>query len=56
MSLVDQVYFKNPDEKVAKVLKDAGSEVVKFVRFAVGEGIEKREEDFAEEVAKAAQV
>lgn len=56
VSLVDQVYFKNPDEKVAKVLKDAGSEVVKFVRFAVGEGIEKREEDFAEEVAKAAQV
>lgn len=56
VSLVDQVYFKNPDEKVAKVLKDAGSEVVKFERFAVGEGIEKREEDFAEEVAKAAQV
>ncbi len=56
VSLVDQVYFKNPDDKVAKVLKDAGAKVVKFARFAVGEGIEKREEDFAEEVAKAAQV
>lgn len=56
VSLVDQPFFKNPDEKVAQILKNEGSSVVKFVRFAVGEGIEKREEDFAEEVAKASKV
>lgn len=52
MSLVDQEFFKNPDMKVAQVLKDAKTEVIEFVRYAVGEGIEKREENFAEEVAR----
>ena len=56
VSLVDQVYFKNPDLKVAQFLKEENADVLKFVRFAVGEGIEKREEDFAEEVAKASKV
>ncbi|MFV0479133.1 MAG: translation elongation factor Ts [Anaerorhabdus sp.] len=52
MCLVDQIFFKNPSEKVAAVLKAANTEVASFVRFAVGEGIEKKEENFAEEVAK----
>ncbi|QIK69972.1 elongation factor Ts [Erysipelothrix sp. HDW6C] len=56
ISLVDQIFFKDGKAKVAQVLKDAGTEVVRFVRYAVGEGIEKREEDFAAEVAKASQV
>jgi len=37
--------------KVAKLLKDAGADVVSFIRLEVGEGIEKVEEDFAAEVA-----
>lgn len=55
MCLVDQLFFKNPDQKVAQVLKEANTSVVVFVRYAVGEGLEKREENFAEEVAKAIQ-
>lgn len=50
VSLIDQVYFKNPDMKVAQYLKEANAEVALFVRYVVGEGIEKREENFAEEV------
>lgn len=49
-SLVDQIYFKDQDKKVANVLKEANAEVTYFVRYAVGEGIEKKEENFAEEV------
>ncbi len=49
-SLVDQIYFKDQDKKVANVLKEASAEVTYFVRYAVGEGIEKKEENFAEEV------
>lgn len=48
--LVDQIFFKDQDKKVSAVLKEANSEVVHFVRYAVGEGIEKKEENFAEEV------
>lgn len=56
ISLIDQIYFKDGKAKVSQILKDAGTDVVTFVRYAVGEGIEKREEDFAAEVAKASQV
>lgn len=49
--LVDQIFFKNPDFKVGKYVEQADSSVVTFVRYVVGEGIEKREENFAEEVA-----
>ncbi|HAO62114.1 MAG: translation elongation factor Ts [Firmicutes bacterium GWF2_51_9] len=49
-SLVDQIYFKNQDMKVAEVLKQEKAEVFSFVRYAVGEGIEKKEDNFAEEV------
>lgn len=56
ISLVDQIFFKDGKAKVAQIVKDAGASVVTFVRYAVGEGIEKREEDFAAEVAKASQI
>ncbi len=50
-SLVGQAYVKNPELTVAQLVKEAGGEVSSFVRFEVGEGIEKVEEDFAAEVA-----
>ncbi|NLC65247.1 MAG: elongation factor Ts [Erysipelothrix sp.] len=56
VSLMDQIFWKDGKSKVSQVLKEAKTDVVDFVRFAVGEGIEKREENFAEEVAKASQV
>lgn len=52
MCLVDQVYFKDPGLKMSDFLKNANTQVCEFVRYAVGEGIEKKEENFAEEVAK----
>ena len=51
ISLVDQIYFKNQDLKVSEVLKQEKAEVLSFVRYMVGEGIEKKEDNFAEEVA-----
>ena len=53
--LVDQEFVKNPDLKVSELLKQHGAEVVKFARLERGEGIEKKEENFAEEVAKQLQ-
>lgn len=52
--LNDQEFFKNPDLKVAQYAKEAKSEVINFVRYGVGEGIEKREDNFAEEVMSQA--
>lgn len=49
MCLVDQEFIKNPDQTVAQFLGNGS--VVSMVRFQVGEGIQKREENFAEEVA-----
>ena len=49
--LVDQPFVKDPDVTVAKYVASKNSTVQSFVRFEVGEGIEKREEDFAAEVA-----
>ena len=43
----------NPDVTVAQAAKEAGVEITGYARVAVGEGIEKKEEDFAAEVAKA---
>ena len=51
--LVDQAFVKDPSMKVSQVLKDAS--VVEFARFEKGEGIEKKEENFAEEVMKQLQ-
>jgi len=48
--LVDQAYVKDPDLKVKKYLADKGVSVKGFVRYEVGEGMEKRQENFAEEV------
>ncbi len=45
-----QVYLIDGEKSVAQVLKEKGNNVVKFIRFAVGEGIEKRKDDFAAEV------
>jgi elongation factor Ts len=57
ITLVGQAFVKDPDTKVGKLLKDAGATVNAFTRFEVGEGIEKKVEDFRDEVmaqAKAA--
>lgn len=48
--LVEQPFVKDPDKKVAALLKEAGATLKEFVRFQVGEGIEKKQEDFAAEV------
>ena len=48
--LVDQVFVKDSSMKVSELLKQKDGEVVEFARFEKGEGIEKKEENFAEEV------
>lgn len=55
VTLVNQKFVMNPDITVAQAAKEAGVEIVAFVRMAVGEGVEKKEEDFAAEVAKMVQ-
>ena len=50
--LLDQAFVKNPDQKVSELLKSYDCEIVRFARFEKGEGIEKKEENFAEEVMK----
>ena len=50
--LVEQDFVKNPDVKVGKLVEAKGAKIVRFARFEKGEGLEKREENFAEEVAK----
>jgi len=54
MCLVDQLFFKDQDKKIAQVLKDANASVISFVRYGVGEGIEKKEDNFVEEVMNQA--
>lgn len=51
VSLTGQSFIKDPSISVAKLLKGASADVVSFVRLEVGEGIEKKVEDFAAEVA-----
>jgi elongation factor Ts len=50
ITLVGQPFVKDPDQTVEKLLKDAGASVNGFTRFEVGEGIEKKVENFADEV------
>ena len=50
-SLLEQSFVKNPDVTVGQLVADAGAEVISFVRFEVGEGIQVDKVDFAEEVA-----
>ena len=52
ITLVGQAFVKDPDTTVGKLLQDAGARVTSFVRFEVGEGIEKKAENFAAEVMK----
>ena len=52
VTLLNQKFVINPDITVAQAAKEAGVEVLAYERIAVGEGIEKKEEDFAAEVAK----
>jgi elongation factor Ts len=50
ITLLGQPFVKDPDVSVGKLLEAAGAEVKEFVRYEVGEGIEKKQENFAEEV------
>ena len=50
VSLSGQPFVKDPSKKVGQLLKEKGAEVISFVRFEVGEGIEKKEDNFVAEV------
>ena len=50
ITLLGQPFVKDTDKSVAQLLKEAGATVKQFIRFEVGEGIEKKQEDFAAEV------
>ncbi len=50
ITLLGQGFIKDPDTKVGKLLKQQNANVIRFERFEVGEGIEKKNENFAEEV------
>lgn len=50
ISLVDQAFVKDTDQKVGKYVQSKGGKVKGFIRYEVGEGMEKREDNFAEEV------
>lgn len=50
ITLLGQAFVKNPDQTVEQLVKSAGAEVQQFVRYEVGEGIEKKEDDFVNEV------
>jgi len=51
VTLVGQPFVKDPDRRVADLLKASGASVKRFIRFEVGEGIEKKKADFGDEVA-----
>ena len=50
ITLLGQAFVKNPDQTVEMLLKESNANVTSFIRFEVGEGIEKKEDNFAEEV------
>ena len=50
--LVDQAFIKENKMKVSKYVESKNSKIISFVRYEVGEGMEKREENFADEVMK----
>jgi elongation factor Ts len=52
ITLVGQPFVKDDKQTVGQLLKSAGASVTSFIRFEVGEGIEKKEENFADEVMK----
>ena len=51
VSLLDQPFVRDPDSKVGELLAQASAAVIRYVRYEVGEGIEKEEGNFAAEVA-----
>ena len=51
VSLLEQQFVKDPEVTIRDLLKEVGADIVRFVRYEVGEGIEKEEGDFAAEVA-----
>ena len=53
-TLLGQSFVINPEQTVAEAAQEAGAEITAYVRLEVGEGVEKKEEDFAAEVARAA--
>ena len=53
--LLDQEFVKDPSIKVGDLMKSNNAEIVRFARFEKGEGLEKREENFADEVMKQLQ-
>jgi len=55
ITLLGQPFVKDPDQTVEKLLQAANASVVSFIRYEVGEGIEKRVDNFAEEVMSQAQ-
>ncbi len=50
VTLLGQPFIKNPDISVNELLKESKAEIISFIRYEVGEGIEKKEENFADEV------
>lgn len=56
ITLNGQAFVMSPDQTVAQFLKEKNTEVSRFVRYKVGDGIEKKEVDYAAEVAAAAKV
>tara|TARA_B100001057_G_scaffold77728_1_gene72719 strand:- start:43740 stop:44618 length:879 start_codon:yes stop_codon:yes gene_type:complete len=50
VTLMGQPFIKNPDMSVNELLKESKAEIISFKRYEVGEGIEKKEENFADEV------
>ena len=50
ITLLGQAFVKDPDKTVAALLKEKGANVKRFIRYEVGEGIEKKQENFADEV------
>jgi elongation factor Ts len=56
VTLLGQPFVKNPDQKVSDLLAEGEATVVRFLRYEVGEGIEKKKDDFVQEVmAQASQ-
>ena len=51
ISLLEQQFVKDPEITIRDLLKEVGADIVRFVRYEVGEGIDKEEDDFAAEVA-----
>ena len=54
VTLLEQPFVKDPDAKIGDLLREAGADIVNFVRYEVGEGIDKEELNFAKEVAAQA--